>query len=138
MGKEMTRTQYRDEIMAKVVDFLTREYDADIRFVGSGEIMMPVVDSNGEEFYFTFKGTIPRGKRIITEDGKNTYEPYNGYDKAEEYSDVLQDRANRKKVSEEKKALKEKEKERKAKAKQVVKRLNTEGLDAMIHSDEEI
>jgi len=133
MGKEMTRTQYRDEVMQKIISFLEQEYDADIRFIGSGEIMMPVVDSNGDEFYFTFKATIPRGKRIITDDGTSTYEAYDGYAKAEEYEYVLQDRINSKKLREEKKLLKEKEKEHKAEAKKIVKRLNTEGLDAMIH-----
>lgn len=133
MGKEMTRTRYRDEIMQKIVSFLEQEYDSDIRFIGSGEIMMPAVDSNGDEFYFTFKATIPRGKRIITDDGKSTYEAYNGYVKAKEYEYVLQDRINKEKVREEKKLIKEKEKERKAEAKKIVKRLNTEGLDAMIH-----
>lgn len=138
MGKEMTRTKYRDEVLNKIVSLLGKEYDADVRFIGSGEIMMPAVDENGEEFYFTFKATIPRGKRIIQDDGTSTYQPYDGYKKAEEYELVLEDNANKKKVSEEKKLLKAKEKERKANAKKIVKRLNTEGLNAMIHSDDPV
>lgn len=133
MGKEMMRTKQRDEILKKVIDLLEKEYDADIRLIGSGEIMMPVVDENGDEFYFKFKATIPRGKRIIDEEGNGCYQPYNGYDAADEYKYVLEERESRHRASAEKKAAAEKEKQRKRDAKKVIKKLNTEGLQAMIH-----
>lgn len=132
MGKEMTRTKQRDDILQKVVKFLSKEYDADIRFTGSGEIMMPAVDENGEEYYFKFKASIPRGKRS----GDGSYAPYDGYEAAEMWQYTLDERADKKRAREEKAAMKEKEKIRKAEAKKVVKKLNTVGLDAMIHGEE--
>ena len=133
----MKRTAQRDEILKKVVDFLAKEYDADVKFTGSGEIMMPAVDENQEEFYFKFKASIPRGTRVIDGEGNGGYVPYNGYDKAEEWKDILKERADKKAASEAKAAAKEKEKERKKKAKEVVKKLNTVGLDRMIHEKDE-
>ena len=133
MGKEMKRTEQRDEILKKVVDFLSKEYDADIRFTGSGEIMMPAVDENGEEYYFKFKASIPRGKRS----GDGSYVPYDGYEAAQMWQYTLDDRAEKKRASEEKAAMKEKEKIRKAEAKKVVKKLNTVGFNAMVHEEGE-
>ena len=129
------RTHQRDEILNKVISFLEKEYDADIRFIGTGEIMMPAVDENGDEFYFKFKASIPRGKRTVDDEGNGVYIPYDGYKAAEDYSYVLADRANSKRLAEEKKALKEKEKQRKADAKKVVKKLNTVGFNAMVHGE---
>ena len=133
MGKEMKRTEQRDEILEKVKQFLIKEYDSDVRATGSGEIMMPAVDENGEEFYFTFKASIPRGKR----NGDGGYTPYNGYEAAEMWKYTLDDRADKKRASEEKAAMKEKERIRKAAAKKVVKELNEKGLDKMIHEEGE-
>ena len=133
MGKEMTRTKQRDDILQKVVNFLSKEYDADIRFTGSGEIMMPAVDENGEEYYFKFKASIPRGKRS----GDGSYAPYDGYEAAEMWQYTLDERADKKRAREEKAAMKEKEKIRKAEAKKIVKKLNTVGFDAMVHEEGE-
>ena len=133
MGKEMKRTEQRDEILEKVKQFLMKEYDSDVRATGTGEIMMPAVDSNGEEFYFTFKASIPRGKR----NGNGGYIPYNGYDAADEWKYVLDTRADNERAKAEKKERAEKEKERKANAKKVVRYLNKKGFDKMIHEEGE-
>lgn len=132
MGKEMKRTEQRDEILEKVKQFLIKEYDSDVRAIGTGEIMMPAVDENGDEFYFTFKASIPRGKR----NGDGGYIPYNGYEAANEWKGVLDERADKVKARVEKKERAEKEKIRKAKAKEVVKKLNTVGFNKMVHGEE--
>ena len=133
MGKEMKRTEQRDEILEKVRQFLMKEYETDVLYVGTGEIMMPAVDSKKEEFYFTFKATIPRGKR----NGNGGYIPYSGYDAAEEWDGVLEKRADDARARAEKKEHEAKEKERKAAAKKVVRDLNKKGLDKMIHEEGE-
>ena len=133
MGKEMTRTAKRDEILEKVRQFLVKEYETDVLFTGSGEIMMPSVDDQQEEYYFTFKASIPRGKR----NGNGGYVPYDGYEAAEEWKSVLDERADEARARQEKKERAEKEKIRKANAKKIVKKLNEVGLDAMIHEKDD-
>ena len=133
----MKRTEQRDAILKKVVEFLSKEYDSDVKFTGSGEIMMPAVDENQEEFYFKFKASIPRGKRVVDNEGNGSYIPYHGYDEADEWTDTLKERADKKAASAAKAAAKEKEKERKKKAKEIVQKLNTVGLDRMIHEKDE-
>ena len=132
MGKEMKRTEYRDSILEKVRQFLVKEYQTDVLFTGSGELMMPAVDENQEEFYFTFKASIPRGKRDT-----NGYVPYDGYAAAEEWQTVLDDRADKARARQEKKERAEQEKIRKANAKKIVKKLNEVRLDGMIHEKDE-
>lgn len=131
MGKEMNRTAQRDEIMEKVRQFLATEYTTDCKYVAGGEIMLPAVDDEGEEFYFTFKAAIPRGKR---KDGG--YIPYDGYAAAEAYEIDQQIKAEEKAAKEAEKARKAAEKERLKAAKKTVKKLNKEGLDKMVHEDE--
>ena len=63
MGKEMNRTAQRDNILNEVKNFLCEHFDTWCEDVGSGEIIMPAIDENGEEFYFKFKASIPRGTR---------------------------------------------------------------------------
>ena len=137
MGKEANRTKQRDEILKKVIDFLQKEYDTDILTVGSGEIAMPAVDDQQEEFYFKFSASIPRGKRILGEDGTNHYEPYNAYDEQDEWNATLKEREDKAKAREDAAKRKAADKLRKANAKKVIKKLNTDGLDKMIHSTED-
>lgn len=137
MGKEANRTKDRDEIIKKVAEFLSKEYDSDILEVGSGKIAMPRVDDQGEEFYFKFEASIPRGKRVLNADGTNKYEPYNAYDEQDEWREIVKSREDAANARKEKKERAIQDKLRKAKAKQVVKKLNSEGLDKMIHSKED-
>ena len=134
MGKEMKRTEQRDEILEKVRQFLMNEYQTDVLYTGSGELMMPSKDDNQEEFYFTFKASIPRGRRLDKGEG---YAPYDGYAAAEEWQGVLDGRADKARARQEKKELAEKERQRKIAAKQIVKKLNEVGLDGMIHEKDE-
>lgn len=130
MGKEIDKTVVRDSILNRIVTMLTNDGD-DPHPIKSGEIMMPVVDDEGNEFFAVIKVTIPRGKR---ENG--TYKPYDGYAAAQEYEATLAAKALEKSIKEENKRRKEEEKKRKANAKKTIKRLNTEGLDSMIHESE--
>lgn len=126
MGKEMDRTVVRDEILNRIVTMLTNDGD-DPRAIASGEIMMPVVDKDGNEFFATVKVSIPRGAR------KNgTYIPYDGYAAADEYAITVEAKAQEKAIKEENKRRKVQEKERKAKAKKIIKKLNTVGFKALV------
>lgn len=131
MGKEMNKTAIRNRVANDVCTFLREHYETDVLPVASGKFMMPIVDDEGEEGYITIQFTFPRGKRV---DG--TYCPYNGYDEAEAYRVEVEADNAEKEAKRKDKERAEKEKERKRSAKKTVKRLNTEGLDKMIHSEE--
>lgn len=100
MGKESKREQTKQMILAEVTDFLRTRFDCQVDKVDKSKIMMPWVDEDGEEFYFTFQATIPRGKRV---DG--TYKAYDGCALAQTYA--LQEKydAEQKAIKEQQKAL---------------------------------
>ena len=84
-------------------------------------------------FFYLVKISIPRGTR----NGNGTYTPYDGYAAAEDWKLVLADRADKAKARQEKAERAEAARNRKRAAKKVVKKLNEQGLDAMIHAEEE-
>jgi len=135
MGKEMNRTAQRDNILNEVKKFLCEHFDTWCEDIGSGEIIMPAIDENGEEFYFKFKATIPRGTRKIgAEKGYNAFDA----DKAvKEWKETQEFKAEEKAKKEAEKKRKEEEKERLRAAKKTVKKLNKEGLDKMVHEGDE-
>ena len=107
MGKEMVKTEMRDEILSQIVEFLkSKEYD--VLDVGSGEIAVPTVDKNGEEGYAKIKVSIPRGTR---ENG--TYKAYNAYEVEREWKEDQEAKALEKKLKAKNKAKAEAEKEKK-------------------------
>lgn len=81
MGKEGDREKIKQEILSEVMKFLEERFDTDVKKTDKSKIMMPVVDSKGEEFYLVFSASVPRGKR----DDLGSYVPYDGYAAAEEY-----------------------------------------------------
>lgn len=133
MGKAMLETKIRNEILSKISTLLAADYETDVLPVSSSEVVIPVVDEEGNEKYALIKVSIPRGKR----DGKGGYIPYNGYDENTAYKEDLAIDAEKKAASEAKKVAKEQERERKRAAKETIKKLNTEGLENMIHEDAE-
>lgn len=135
MGKEMNRTAQRDNILNEVKKFLCEHFDTWCEDIGSGEIIMPAIDENGEEFYFKFKATIPRGTRKTS--GEKGYNAFDA-DKAVKEWKVAQDfKAEEKAKKEAEKKRKEEEKERLRAARKTIKKLNKEGLNKMVHEDED-
>ena len=131
MGKEMMRTEYRNEIVERIRQFLETDCDTYCRYVAGGELTLPAIDNNGEEYYLNIKVTVPRGKR---EGG--TYKPYDGDAAADAYRDDIAIKKEEKSAKEAAKAHAEKEKVRKREAKKVVKALNTEGFKALVQKVE--
>lgn len=132
MGKEATRNTLKNNVLENVMQYLRNKYDTDVEKVSTSECMMPAVDDEGNEFYYMIKITVPRGHR--NNDG--TYAPYDGYAAAQQYAlDIAAANAEKAAKQKEKERV-AKEKERKKAAKALVKKLNTDGLDAIIHEEE--
>lgn len=134
MGKEMDRTAVRDGIIETIVNFLKSDDGGayDVQEVASGEVTLPVVDKDGNEFFANVIVKIPRGTR-----SNGGYIPYDGYAAAEVYQAEKEAKAQEKAIKEKEKARKAAEKERKKKAKETIKELNEKGLDKMIHEEDD-
>ena len=132
MSKAALETAIRNELLEKVSQLLSKDYDTDVLPVSASELAIPVLDKEGNEKFALIKISIPRGTR----NGNGGFTAYDGYKAAEDYKFDLEDRAAKKAASAEKKAAAERERERKREARKVVKKLNSEGLDKMIHSAE--
>lgn len=132
MGKEASRNEMKNELLANVQQILSERLNSDVLRVGTSEISIPAVDADGNEFFYLVKISIPRGTR----NGEGGYNEYDAYAAAEEYKFDLEEKAAKKAASEAKKAAAEKAKEVKREAKKVVKELNQKGLKGMIESAE--
>ena len=130
MSKASLETEIRNQVLQTIID--TVNPISDILPISASELALPIVDSEGNEKFAVIKVSIPRGER----DGNGGYIPFDGYAAAEEWKLVLADRADKAAKRKEKAERAEKEKERKRAARQVIKKLNKEGLDAMIHEKE--
>ena len=132
MGKEASRNEMKNALLSDVQSILSERLNSDVLRVGPSEIAIPGVDTEGNEFFYLVKISIPRGSR----DGNGSYDAYDGYAEAEAYKATLETRNAEKAAKEAKKAAAEKERERKREAKKVVKELNQKGLKGMIESAE--
>lgn len=132
MSKASLDGALRMQILAHIQQVLSNDYDTDVKPVSASELMMPVLDADGNEKFALIKISIPRGSRS---DG--TFIPYDGYAAADAYAEDVALDEEKKKARQEERDRKQKEKERKAAARKVVKKLNSEGLDAMIHEKED-
>ena len=132
MSKASLETAIRNDILTAITELLTKKFDTDVMPVSASELTIPVLDAEGNEKFALVKVSIPRGTR----NGEGGYTDYDGYAAAKEYAEDLAEKAAKKAASAEKKANSEKAKERRAAARKVVKKLNTEGLDKMIHEEE--
>jgi hypothetical protein len=130
MSKAALETAIRNKFLDEIRKVVSESYDYDIRPISASELMVPVVDDEGNEKYVLIKVSIPRGTR----NGEGGYTPYDGYAAAEEWEQTLAEKANKVAARKEKAERAEKEKERKRAAKKTIKKLNTEGLQAMIHA----
>ena len=108
MNKATLESQLRDNIISQISQALENYFQCDILETGPGEIAIPVTDAENNEKFGLIKVSIPRGKRV-----GGTYEPYDGYQAAEDYKFILQDRAEKQIKKEEKAKILELEKEKK-------------------------
>ena len=131
-SKAALETAIRNQILDFLVDNLSAHFDADILDVSASELVMPVVDAEGNEKFALIKVSIPRGTR----NGDGGYTPYDGYAAHEDWELVKADKADKVKARQEKAERAEKEKARKAAAKKVVKDLNTKGFKALVTQTE--
>lgn len=127
-SKAALETAIRNQILDFLIDNLSAHFDADVLDVSASELVMPVVDAEGNEKFALIKVSIPRGTR----NGDGGYTPYDGYAAHEDWELVKADKADKVKARQEKAERAEKEKARKAAAKKVVKDLNTKGFKALV------
>ena len=127
----------RNEILEVCRAALSEHFDLDpvkqIRNVSAGEITLPLCDAEGNEKFALIKVSIPRGSR----DGNGGYNAYDGYEAHEEWELVKADKADKEAKRKEKAEREAAEKERKRAARKTVKKLNTVGLNALIHEQED-
>ena len=131
-SKAALETAIRNQILDFLIDNLSAHFDADVLDVSASELVMPVVDAEGNEKFALIKVSIPRGTR----NGDGGYTPYDGYAAHEDWELVKADKADKVKARQEKAERAEKEKARKAAAKKVVKDLNTKGFKALVTQTE--
>jgi len=110
-NKATLENELRAEILKVITDALESHFDVSVITVGSGEISIPVVDSEGNEKYPKIKVSIPRGTR----NGEGGYIPFDGYAASEAYllekESKAQERAVKKAMKEAEKGNKKEEKE---------------------------
>ena len=132
MSKASLETELRKDALEATKKALADHYGLsmnEICVVSASEFAIPVTDSANNEKFVLVKISIPRGTR----NGTGGYNSYDGYAVAEDYKAECEQRADKKRISEEKKRLAEEEKQRKALAKMTIKALREKGLDGMIH-----
>lgn len=120
------RTAVKNEVTATLLEWVKATYGEDAALVKDNEIMMPVVDAEGNEDYVVFKVTIPIGE------GHGQI-AYDGYAEAEAYAREKAEKAEKARLKEEAKAKKiAKDKAaREAKAKAKANAENTSVGDVM-------
>lgn len=127
-SKASLETAIRNDILSCLVETLSNHYDADVMDVSASELVMPVVDAEGNEKFALIKVSIPRGSR----NGDGGYDAYDGYAAHEDWELVKADKADKIAKRQEKAERAEKEKARKRQARKVVKDLNTKGFKALV------
>lgn len=114
MAKKSMKDSLRIVWTEKVAEWLKANGE-DVLRVGSNEVAIPVVDSDGNEDFVIVTVRVPIGSR----DGDS----YDGYSMAEDYAMKVKEKEEKKKEAE---AQKQKKKEKDAKAREEKKRLKEE------------
>ena len=99
MTKTALESALRNDFLAKLISALA---DEEVLRVGSNEIAIPCVDAAGNDAWVNVKVSTPRGTR----NGDGGYNPYDGYAAADDYALDCAEKAEKRKVAEEKKAAK--------------------------------
>lgn len=115
-SKAALETAIRNDVLDTITAHLFEHYQTDVLPVSASELMMPILDAEGNEKFAVIKVSIPRGTRV---DG--SYEPYDGYQAAQDYETEQADKAEKARAREEKKARAEAEKEARRQAKKTIK-----------------
>lgn len=113
MSKASLETEIRNDVLSRITEMLSQQFDTDVLPVSASELALPVVDAEGNEKFALIKVSIPRGTRV-----NGSYEPYDGYAIAEDYKAELEAKEEEKKAKAEKKAQEE---QRKAEAREMRK-----------------
>ena len=98
MAKKNITDELRNSFVADLMEFLNSKYDTDVCQINSGSLMIPTVDSEGEDRWAKFSVIIP--KDVSEENGND------GYALAKEYQLKLDAAAARKAENERKSAEK--------------------------------
>ena len=96
MTKKNITDELRNNFVADLMEFLAAKYEADVCRINSGSLMIPAVDSEGEDRWIKFSVIIP--KDASEENGND------GYALAKEYQLKLDAAATRKEENEKKAA----------------------------------
>lgn len=115
MTKTALETALRNSYLDKIVSFLS---DEEVLRVSNNEIAIPCLDAENNDAWIVVKVSTPRGTR----NGDGSYTAYDGYTAADMYVCECAEKAEKRKVAEEKKAAKiardEAKREEKRKAKE--------------------
>ena len=87
---KLTRKQLDDEIKVRFLDGVSEHFEnvgEEVLRVGSNELALPVVDTDGNERWLVVTFKVPTGSR----DG----DPYDGYSMAEDYQMKLTEKAEK-------------------------------------------
>ena len=98
MTKKNTSDELRASFTADLAEFLAAKYDTDVCRINSGSLMIPVVDSEGEDRWVKFSVIIP--KEATEENGND------GYSLARDYQLKLDTKAAKQAENERKSAEK--------------------------------
>lgn len=105
MNKANLETLIRNELLSSVRAILSEMRNTDVMPVSASELVLPVVDAEGNEKFALIKISIPRGQR-----SENGYIPYDGYAEAEAYKEELEEKNAKKALREAKQKKKENKK----------------------------
>lgn len=105
MNKASLETAIRNDILDAICNFLSETRNTDVMAVSASELVLPVVDAEGNEKFALVKVSIPRGQR-----SENGYIPYDGYAEAEAYKEELDEKNAKKALREAKQKKKENKK----------------------------
>lgn len=127
MSKASLETAVRNTILDFLVDHLSAQFDTDVMPVSASELVMPVVDAEGNEKFALIKVSIPRGTR----NGEGGYTAYDGYAAAEDYKTEQEDKAARQKAKDEQKRHEEEAKEARRAARKTIKTMKKDVREAV-------
>lgn len=101
MNKAELETALRNQFLSFITEQVQTNFETDALAVSASEIAIPCLDNEGNEKWVLIKVSIPRGTR-----NGSGYDPYDGYSLAEDYAQVVEDRAKKKAEVEAKKQAK--------------------------------
>ena len=91
MNKAQLETALRNQFLNFITEQVQTSFETDALAVSASEIAIPCLDAEGNEKWVLIKVSIPRGTR-----NGSGYDPYDGYALAEDYAQVVEDKAKKK------------------------------------------